>query len=130
MTIWNIYGHGIFYGRSVSLRHLVYLSILVCLDQEKSGNPAPDFSRLEPNLRELKSSLNSWTPRFVRRNFVLIDIYQKVCCPKVDRKIYHNLVQTKFKKLSKVFASNIFSIPINKALFLEQKLFEQNCLGV
>jgi hypothetical protein len=41
MTIWNIlWPFGIIYGRLVSFVVIWHiLSILVCLDQEKSGNP-------------------------------------------------------------------------------------------
>jgi hypothetical protein len=87
MTIWNTYICTVtVYFMAVRSRYVIWyiFPFWYVWAKKNLATPAPDFSRLEPNLRELKSSLNSWTPRFVRRNFVLIDIYQKVCCPKVD----------------------------------------------
>jgi hypothetical protein len=44
MTIWNIlWPFGIIlWPFGIVCGHLVYFSIFVCLDQEKSGNPGPD----------------------------------------------------------------------------------------
>jgi hypothetical protein len=49
MTVWNMYFTAIWYNLQPfdTVRgHLVYFSVLVCLDQEKSGNPDPDDIRV------------------------------------------------------------------------------------
>jgi hypothetical protein len=42
--LYNLKPFGIVFG------HLVYFSVLGCLDQKKSGNPDPDSSKLELSL--------------------------------------------------------------------------------